>query len=266
MKKVLGFVAVLLVVLVVVLVVLASQAGGIIKTAVEELGPDITGTTVSLQDVNVSLLGGNAGIKGFVLGNPKGFKSDSLIEVGEVDVALDLQSLSSDTVRIKRIIIDGAELTYELSTKGSNVAALQKNIERNTASTDQAPAEEETEANADAESETKLVIDQVLIKGTKINLAASLLQGEGASLVVPDIELNDIGKDSGGASPADVAKEIFGVLNQAVGKSIGKVLSKDQIKAALDNEVTKQLGDAKDKLGDKLGKGLNSLFGKPKEK
>ena len=263
MKKVLGVVGVLLVVVVVALVVLASQSGSIIKTAVEELGPEITGTEVTLSSVDVSLLGGQAGIKGFVLGNPKGFKSDSLIEVGEVDVALDLQSLSSDTVRIKHIIIDGAELTYELSTKGSNVSALQKNIERNTGSTD--AAEESAAEGSDAESATKVIIDQVLIKGTKINLAASLLQGEGASLIVPDIELNDIGKDDGGATPAEVANKIFGVLNKAVGQSVGKVLSKDQIKAVLNNEVTKQLDGAKDKLGDKLGKGLNSLFGKKKD-
>jgi len=276
MKKLLGFVGVLLVALVIVVLVVGSQAGGIIKTAVEEIGPEVTGSQVTLSEANVSLLGGTAGLKHFVLGNPKGFKSDNLIQVNKVDVALDVNSLFSEVVHIKHIVIDSAELTYELSGKGSNVAALQKQIEQSTgagatASTDNG------QAGAESAPAKKVIIDKILITGTKINLAASLLQGEGASVIVPDIELKDLGKDQGGATPADVAKKVFKVLNGYVGKSIGNVLSKEQIQAAMNKELGKKVKGVKDKLssqlGDKLGgelggkldKGLGDLFGGSKD-
>ncbi len=67
-----------LVVLVSFLIFVGWIAGGLyldrlIKTGVESIGPKITGTTVSLDHVNCSVLTGHCRLKGLVVGNPKGF-------------------------------------------------------------------------------------------------------------------------------------------------------------------------------------------------
>ena len=127
MKKLSIVLVVLILLVVIAVVVVASQAGNLIQRAVETYGPEITGTSVTLSDVDISLLSGNASINNLVVGNPKGFKTDNAFRVGEVSVKLDLKSLFSEQIRIEKILIDSAELTYEQINKRSNIDALRKN-------------------------------------------------------------------------------------------------------------------------------------------
>lgn len=251
MKKILAVVVGVIAVIAILVGVAASQSGSIIRHAVEEFGPEITGTSVVLGDVDVSLIAGTASIKNLVIGNPEGFKSDSAVRVGEVAVLLDIKSLFSDRIHVQRILVDGAELTYELGKGGSNINALQRNIEQRTAGMSE---EQETTAVDEEESATTLVIDDVFVNGTKVNLVASLLGGKGAGVTLPDLHLEDIGGDDQGASPADAVKEVFGAVTKSVGTSVTKVLPADQIKETVDKAVG-------DKLKDVGGK-LKGLFGK----
>ena len=132
MKKLLIALAVLILLVVIAIVVVASQAGSLIQRGVETYGPEITGTSVRLSDVDISLLSGHASINNLVVGNPKGFKTAEAFRVGEVSVTLDVVSLFSDQIRIEKILIAGAELTYEQVNKRSNIDALKRNVEKNT--------------------------------------------------------------------------------------------------------------------------------------
>lgn len=251
MKKAVVVVVAIIAVLAILVGIAASQSGAIIRHAVEEFGPEITGTSVTLSDVNVSLLSGNASIKNLVIGNPKGFKSESAVKVGEVAVSLDVKSLFSDKISIHKILVDGAELTYEVGQGGSNISALQRNIEQRTAAMAGA---EETAAAEESEQGANLVIDDVFINGTKVNLVASLLGGKGAGATIPDIHLEDIGKGGEGASPADAAKEIFGAVTKNVGSSVAKIVPTNQIKEKVDKAVGENLKGVEDKLKGLFGK------------
>lgn len=245
MKKLAILVVAIVAVLAILAGVIASQSGTIIRHAVEEFGPEITGTKVALGDVNVSLLSGAASIKNLVIGNPQGFKSDSAIKVGEVAVLLDVKSLFSDRIAVKKILVEGAELTYELGSGGSNISVLQKNIEQRTAS--MGATESSTEAQSEG-SATQLTIDDVMINGTRVNLVSSLLGGKGTSAQLPDIHLQDIGKEEGGASPAEAAKKVFAAITKAVTANVAKVLPTDQIKGQVDEAVQDKLKDVQGKL------------------
>ena len=45
-----------------------------LKETVNTFGPEFTQTDLSVQDVQVSLLGGSSKISGLLMGNPEGFK------------------------------------------------------------------------------------------------------------------------------------------------------------------------------------------------
>jgi uncharacterized protein involved in outer membrane biogenesis len=245
MKKIILVILVIVALIAIAAGIVASQSGTIIRHAVEEFGPEITGTKVVLSDVNVSILSGSASIKNLVIGNPQGFKSESAVKVGEVAILLDVKSLFSDKISIRKILVEGAELTYELGKNGSNISALQRNIEERTAAlAGSSSSSSETEDS----SNTKLKIDDVFINGTKVNLVASLLGGKGTSASIPNIHLEDIGKDGDGASPADAAKKVFGAITKNVAGAVSKIVPTDQIKETVDKAVEEKIKGAGDKL------------------
>ncbi len=229
MKK--FFIAVLLVLLIVIGLVVygASQSGTIIREAVLEYAPKATGADVSLDKVNVSLLGGSAGLSGLTVGNPKGFKSDHAFKLGNMDVKIDLGSLTGDVIRIEEIRIDGADLIYEIGTKGNNISRIQKNIEAYSQSLGLAASDD---------SAAKFIVDHIYITGTKVKLSSDLLGGKGAGLTLPDIHLKNIGTEDKAATAGEVGSAVFGAVN----KGLSKVITKDMINNTM-KDVKKKLGD-----------------------
>ena len=247
MKKLMIMIGIVVVVAVVAVVFIGSQSGTIIKHAVEKFGPEITGTRVTLSDVDISLLSGKAAINNLVIGNPKGFKSESAIKIGTVELVLDLSSLTSDKIRVTKILMDAAELTYELGNAGgSNISALQKNIEQRTASMTSGSSSSKNDA-ASSESPS-MAVDNIFINKTRVNILASALGGKGTGLVLPDIYLKDIGKSGKGASPAEVANQVFAKLSKSVIAAVSKELPTDQVKGAVNKALADKVKDATVKL------------------
>jgi hypothetical protein len=78
---------------------------------------------------------------------------------------------------------------------------------------------------------------------------------------LPDIHLKDIGKSSGGATAAEVAKQVLTVLTRNAGSAVGK-LDLSQLKdvgAALKDKPTGITEDVKEELGG-AGDKLKGLF------
>ena len=255
MKKVAIILGVIVVMAVVALMIVASQSGTLIKQAVEEFGPEITGTSVTLGGVDVSIFSGKAKINNLVIGNPKGFKSDSAIKIGVAEVILDIGSITSDKIHVTKILLDSAELTYELGKGGSNISALQKSIEQRTAALAGSGGSSSSDSSG-AES-PGMAIDNIYINGTKVNVVASLLGGKGTGLVLPDIHMKDLGKDDKGSSPGEVMNKIFATLSKSVVASVSKVLPTDQIKEQVNDAVNKAVGG---QVKDVTGK-IKGLFG-----
>ncbi len=233
MKKIFIGIAVIFVIIIGVLVYGASQSGSIIQEAVLEYAPPATGADVTLDKVNVSILGGNAGLSGLTVGNPKGFKSDYAFKVADVGVKIDMASLASDIIRIEEVRIDGADLIYEIGTKGNNISRIQKNIEAYT----QSLVGESSESSGSG-GEAKFIVDHIYITGTKVKLASDLLGGKGVALPLPNIHLTDIGTEEKAASAGEVGSKVFGAVNSG----LSKIITKDMIKGTLSG-VKKKLGD-----------------------
>ena len=181
----------------------------IVKAAIERVGSDVTQTEVTVDEVEISLTSGEGIIRGLVIGHPEGFE-ERIMRIGEARIVLDIGSLTSDTIVIKEISVTAPEVTVEVSGAGTNVSRLQKNLAQ--------AGGGGSSAGGNPEDEKKLVIDRVTLAEGRVDLkAAGLERGVGANL--PTITLTDIGKDSGGADPAEVAKVILAAVSAAAGQA-----------------------------------------------
>jgi uncharacterized protein involved in outer membrane biogenesis len=210
MRKALTYGGTAVAAVVIIVVVALASVDFIVKAAIERVGSDVTQTEVTVEEVEISLTSGEGTIRGLVIGHPEGFE-ERVMRIGEARIVLDIGSLTSDTIVIKEISVTVPEVTVEISGAGTNVSRLQENLA-------QAGGGGGSPSGGNPEDEKKLVIEHVVLADGRVDLkAAGIDRGVGANL--PTITLTDIGKDSGGADPAEVAKVILAVVSAAAGQA-----------------------------------------------
>jgi hypothetical protein len=216
MKKWILIGACAVVVIVVAILVLGlSNLGPIIKSAVNTYGPKITKTEVRLADVDISIFSGQAKLKDFFLGNPKGFKSPQAMKVRSIYAKVDKKSLTGNTIVIDRIEVVAPDITYEKVSGTDNFQTILNNVEK---SADKGkPSEGKTVKHEKQEGGKKLLIRDFIVREGKVNLAVSTPLGEkSVSASLPDIHLKDLGKEGGGASPDKIFEEVLAGLHEKI--------------------------------------------------
>ena len=258
MKKLLIIGGVLLVIIVAVLVIGLSKLGPIIKHAVNTYGPEITRTEVSVSDVGISIFSGQAKLKNFFLGNPKGFKSPQAMKVGSIYVDVNEKSLTSDTIIVETVEVVRPEITYEKKHGSDNFKSILNNV-KSTAT----KSKTSKKKSAKEEERIKLVINNFIVRQGKVNLDMSMVPGSNiaASASLPDIHLKDVGKEKGGATTEEVFNEVFAVLYKSItSPAVTAALSKELEKLGSGVNIT--VGEGTKKKADKATEAVKGLFGK----
>lgn len=248
----------LLVIVVAVLIIGLSNLGPIIKKAVNTYGPKITKTEVRLDDVGISLLSGEAKLKNFYLGNPRGFKSPQAMSVKAVYVKVDEKSITGDTLIIDKVEVIGPEITYEKVGGTDNFKTILKNV------TSSAGASESSKNQSAQKGEgKKLLIRNFIIKDGKVDLDMSMYGGSSlsASASLPDIHLKDVGKKKGGATPEEVFKIVFTALYQKI-TSPALTAELDKQAQAIASQILKGGKTGKKEVEKAASEAVKSLFGK----
>lgn len=281
MKKIVIGVFVLLAIVVGGFVYFYSNLGGLLKELIETAGTEVTEVDVTLDEVDVErITEGHAALRGLTVGNPANFKTDSAFQLGEISVTLDPNTVLDDIVIIKKVVIAKPVVTYEFGGSGSNVGTIRKTVEKKSGaggkkSRPKPKAAKKSEpAKSGSGKGRKLVIENLYIRGGRVNVSAAFLKDRKVSATLPDIHLRNIGKPRGkvtGATPAEVAQRVVSALTGSATKAVGK-LNVAGIKDALGKELgaaTKSLregaGSAAGKLKGGAGgvtKELKGLFGK----
>jgi len=221
MKKWFLIGGVIVIVIIIFLVLGVSNLGPLIKNAVNTYGPKITKTEMRLADVGISIFSGEAKLKGFYLGNPKGFKSPEAMKVGSVYVDVDEGSLTGDTMIIDKIAVVRPEITYEKARGTDNFQTILNNVKRTVGAGGASKKETEKEGAG-----KKILIRDFIVEGGKVNLSMSMLAGKSVSASLPDIHLKDVGK--GGASPAKAFEEVFAALYEKItSRAVADVLNQE---------------------------------------
>lgn len=229
------------------ILVLAMVGGGywlytsldsIAQSAIEKYGSEITQARVRVQSVHLSPTNGQGSISGLVIGNPKGFKTEYAVSVGNVLLAVDPMSATKEVILIRKIAVVAPHLIYEGGDHGSNFDVIQRNVDQYLG----------IDRNKQKEPGKKLVIDSLSIRDATVSYSPALLQGKKLDLPLPDIELRDIGKAKGGVTSGELSREIIGALKNRVTKAIS-----DSVKGAV-----KSVEDG----AKSLGSSVKGLFGK----
>jgi hypothetical protein len=218
----------------------------IIKKGVETVGPKITQVSIKVDAVNVSLLNGSAKVKGLVVGNPEGYKTSQAISVGSADVGVNPLTVFSDKIVVRSVRVEAPEITFEGGLGGNNLSKIMGNV--NAIAKNGGPASTNTTAKAANEPGRKIEVDDFLITGATVHVSFTGIGGRDMTLLLPDIHLTNLGKDSAGITATDLTRRLLGAVATATIKAvanattdIGKVtgnLGKDAQKA-VDQDMNK---------------------------
>ncbi|MEM9624415.1 MAG: hypothetical protein AAF993_22435 [Pseudomonadota bacterium] len=250
MKAILWIIGIVVLLVVGGVAFVALNSGSLIKSVIEEFGPDYLATDVSVDAVDLALTEGSAQVNGLSIGNPAGFEGPAAMQLGEVKVALDTQQISSELVVMKEVVIDSAVIAAVAKGSKTNFQQLMENLE---AATGGPSAEAETGASEET-SETRFIVDSFAFTNAKASLDSDLLGR--MDLTIPDIRLQGIGRKSNGATAAELAQEIL--------KPITTAVSQAAVSQGLDVEGVKQqaLEKVQGEIDEKLGGALKGLLKK----
>ena len=196
---------------------LISSLDSLVVAGVEKFGSEITRTRVRLKEAKISITSGEGALRGLSIGNTSGFKTEYALRLGEISVSLDTATITQNPVVIKKIVIASPEVIYELGEGGSNIDAIQRNVNAYMAKFKSAPAEQKKAGAGDG---TKPIIENLYISGGKVNASAGFLQGKTLGAGLPDTHIKNIGKNQGGASPGEIAEKVTSSIRRQTTKAI----------------------------------------------
>jgi hypothetical protein len=229
-KKLLKLIVLDLLILLLVLVVGFYFFGqSLIARAVEKAASSALGVPVTVKSISLSLLKGQVGINGLVVKNPPGYANDTLLELGEGVVSLDIKSLMSDTIKIQLIKLDNTKMTMEQKGLTSNLKEI----------LDKLPKEEKPQVKPETKPEAKpaakgngknLLVQKLEITGTNVQVKLLPLPGKSdtVSMKLDPIVMENLGTDSKLSMSKLVAK-VMGALAVGVTKQGVGLLPKDMV-------------------------------------
>ncbi len=165
----------------------------IVQNGMEDMGSEMTGTTVSVEGVSISPLSGQGTITGFTVANPEGYNRDEAIRVEEISIELDVMSLFADEMVIRELILESPFIQIEQKLPENNIREIMEAIE--------AASDEETE-------ESYLIIDRFLMRNGSADLYTEVGGERSATVQLEELELTDIGREETGQTTRQVVRQI----------------------------------------------------------
>jgi hypothetical protein len=216
---------------------LGTNLNGLVAGLIEEQGSKATQTPVRVSGVDIRLTDAAASLSGLSVGNPEGFGGNA-IELGDFSVSLDAGTLTSDTIVINDIRVDGARLNVLQKGRSNNLQALLNNLK----------ALQSGDSSEPAEGGKKIIIDRFTLAGASASVSIPELE-EMREVELPTIVVRDIGRQSNGATGAQVARQI---LEPVVQRALSSAAAQ-----SLKDRASETLGEAAGGLLEGLGKALD---------
>ena len=195
----------------------------VIKQALEQVGSKMTRSTVTVEDVEASVIGGRVRIDGLVIANPPGFRKPTAMKAGKTMIHFNWMTVFSDPLVIDEIIVSDPEFAYEGRLGRNNMNAIQERIE-----TLAYTGPKETDASLPGLREAGLD-KKVVIRKFSLTNGRVTWQGKDRSMIstLPDIRLSNIAEKSGGAGIQEIASAIYNDITRTV-TGTDKAMEKDR--------------------------------------
>jgi hypothetical protein len=212
-KLILGVLAGITGLLVIPFAVIAMSLDRIVKSGVETVGPKVTRTTFTVEDVKISPFDGTGSITGLLIGNPEGYTSNFAVKMDRAFIQIRPSSMWSEKLIIDSILVDAPEIAFEGGQRENNLGAILQNIKAYTGERDQ------------DRSNRKLQVNHFRLSGAKVHLKLSMFGNRIITLAAPDIELRDMGTGPEGVTSAELTELVVKRISSAVGTMITSSLA-----------------------------------------
>lgn len=204
----------------------------VVKIALEHYGPDVTGVSVKVGDVEISPQDGRGRLRNLELGNPPGFTAQRAVRFGDVILEIDPATLRSPVVHIRAIGVENATIVYERADKTTNLEVIARNIEAYVRRAGDAEG-----GSGPVGARRRFVIDRLLIRAARVTMTMPGLRGQGVTFDLPAIELQDIGRKERGLTASQVAAVVTNALISRIAQRVLSnidLLRKGGVEGALD--------------------------------
>ena len=226
---------ILAVILVVAVKFLGSNLDAIVKKAITRIGPEMTGVSVDVDKVGIALADGRGEIGGLVIGNPRGYKGPHAFKLGSIVLALDKSSDTADVVVIKELTIDAPDIVYDKSEDGSNVEAIQRNIDEYGKT--HFDGQEKNEGGKGDAAAKRFIIESLQIRNGKLRLT-----DRDTVMDLPTVQLRNVGKSQGGMTGDEIAGMVVKQMTQAAVASAARARAQEGVKEAVDEAKGRRRG------------------------
>ena len=264
MKLLLKLVVALVVILVVVFGAALFYLDSAAKKAIEYGGTKALGVSTTLDRIHISLLGGEASLSGLKIANPKGFSQPTFMGLGSGEFAVSLNSLNAATIVIPKVRFADILVNLEQKNRTNNIEPILDRFKTSGGSSRSPGSPAANKAPG-----KKFILEDLAIENVRVDAALDLLgRTNRVKLVVPKIELHDLGKAQGGMPMEELVQKVVQVILDAASKSsaslspelesllrgelkgLGSI--KGEIIGKATGEVEKQLQDVQQQVGKQL--------------
>ena len=195
MGKAFLFIAIGLVVLLVAgFLILTVLLDSIVKSNIERIGTEMTGTRVTTESVSISPFSGEGTIGGLRIANPVGYAQDFAMEVDNLFIRLDVRSLLSDEIVVREVRITSPVVYVEQKLPDNNLATIRSSIR--------------AAASRGTSSDATLVIEQLFMETGTVNLYTRIGGERSERFEISSIELSGLGRGDQKEQVEDVVQQI----------------------------------------------------------
>ncbi len=242
-RRILKAVLVVVGVIVVGAVVLVIRLDSIARVGIEKSMSWALQVPVSVEDVHVGILSGEAQIRGLVIGNPEGYKTAQAFSIEQASARVDIASFRTDEPVIYEIVIQAPDITLEQGLTESNLSRLAKNTSRFS----------KGDAAQTEESSQSVKIERLVIEKGKVGISSPVLEGQAVPVLLPPIKLTDLGGKKDTPATAEALGKVFIAILEGVAES-GKGLVPDETLKSIQTSMggIRTLGDELKKSGEQV--------------
>lgn len=221
MKLVVRVIGLLLVLVLVAGAVVVFYSGALVQKGIEKGGETALGVATRVGNVDISLMGGEATMNQLTIANPPGFSAQQFLELGHANMAVSLSSLLSDTVTIPQIAISGIRVNLEQKGNSNNVNPL---LERARSLAGEGSKASDVPAPARQADARKYIVALFSLEDVQVNANLETFgQSTSVNLVLPKIELRNLGDAQGGLPLAELIEKVVQVILETAQKSSGQL-------------------------------------------
>lgn len=193
------------------IVTLAFALDSIIKRTVESVGPKMTGTDFTIEEVDIRLLSGFSRLKQLEIANPDGYTEPYAMRLEEAVLDIHAGTFGSDKLVIEKISVIGPEISFEGSSKSNNLQRIGENIAAFVGS--------RAERN---DLDRRLQVDHFLLSNAKVHIRLAFLGHRPIRIVLPTVELRDLGKNEDGITSAELTERIVKAISAEIWRTISQ--------------------------------------------